>query len=349
MRVSFDTNLSLIREDNWDGRVRAGDNWRRTDIGIDFPFDQLPAEDKHIFPYGVLEVKLQTQLGQEPPEWVRELVSSHLVEAVPKFSKFIHGCATLMPNRVDLVPFWLPQMETDIRKPATSKAQIERPVQSASASASNTPSDTPSKEQPYTEPLSDDEEDDGDHFQSVTQDEAGWANLPPQAAAEAAAIRQRNAQQASEPEPSQAKRRGKTAPEVFTKLTRANLARLINTRYGRDEEQNENASNMTVRPGRLEYVSSYRAEPGKRIAIPVRIEPKVYFANERTMLGWLEFSVVVAAIGIGILNYGEPDDDVALAASACFTAVALLAILYTTGRFTWRVIKIRCALTLLAT
>lgn len=77
--------------------------------------------------YGVLEVKLQTQFGQEPPQWVTELVSSHLVEAVPKvrqptqasflqltlaftqFSKFIHGCATLLPNRVDLVPFWLPQ------------------------------------------------------------------------------------------------------------------------------------------------------------------------------------------------------------------------------------------------
>ena len=79
--------------------------------------------------YGVLEVKLQTQYGQEPPQWVTELVSSHLVEAVPKvrivaytfmlsvltnhitiqFSKFIHGCATLLPNRVDLVPFWLPQ------------------------------------------------------------------------------------------------------------------------------------------------------------------------------------------------------------------------------------------------
>lgn len=84
--------------------------------------------------YGVLEVKLQTQLGQEPPQWVTDLVSSHLVEAVPKvfhsipyylppeiilnataphvqFSKFIHGCATLLPNRVDLVPFWLPQSE----------------------------------------------------------------------------------------------------------------------------------------------------------------------------------------------------------------------------------------------
>lgn len=35
--------------------------------------------------YGVLEVKLQTQFGQEPPEWVTDLVQSHLVEAVPKF------------------------------------------------------------------------------------------------------------------------------------------------------------------------------------------------------------------------------------------------------------------------
>lgn len=24
-------------------------------------------------------------------------------------SKFIHGCSTLLPSRVDLVPFWLPQ------------------------------------------------------------------------------------------------------------------------------------------------------------------------------------------------------------------------------------------------
>jgi hypothetical protein len=35
--------------------------------------------------YGVLEVKLQTQYGQQPPEWVRALVDSHLVESVPKF------------------------------------------------------------------------------------------------------------------------------------------------------------------------------------------------------------------------------------------------------------------------
>ena len=79
VRISLDTNLTLIREDNWGGRDRAGKNWRRMDIGVDYPFDQLPAADINRFPYGVLEVKLQTQAGQEPPEWAKELVSSHLV------------------------------------------------------------------------------------------------------------------------------------------------------------------------------------------------------------------------------------------------------------------------------
>ena len=85
VRISLDTELTMVREDDWDGRIRAGSNWRRTDIGVDYPFSQLPAEDKELFKYGVLEVKLQTQYGQEPPQWVTELVQSHLVEAVPKF------------------------------------------------------------------------------------------------------------------------------------------------------------------------------------------------------------------------------------------------------------------------
>lgn len=93
VRISLDTELTMIREDNWDGRIRSGDNWRRMDIGIDHPFDQLPSEDKELFKYGVLEVKLQTQYGQEPPKWVTDLVSSHLVEAVPKVSACLGGVA----------------------------------------------------------------------------------------------------------------------------------------------------------------------------------------------------------------------------------------------------------------
>lgn len=137
VRISLDTELTMVREDNLDGRQRAGDNWRRMDIGIDYPFSQLPAEDIERFPYAVLEVKLQTQAGQEPPEWVRELIASHLVEAVPKFSKFIHGTATLFPTRINLLPFWMPQMDVDIRKPVTHQFGIHRPGQSTQSTTSD--------------------------------------------------------------------------------------------------------------------------------------------------------------------------------------------------------------------
>lgn len=137
VRISLDTQLTLIREDNLDGRQRCGENWRRMDIGIDYPFSQLPPEDIERFPYAVLEVKLQTQAGQEPPAWARELIRSHLVEAVPKFSKFIHGTATLFPTRIHLLPFWIPQMDVDIRKPVSHRFGIERPGQAASYSTSD--------------------------------------------------------------------------------------------------------------------------------------------------------------------------------------------------------------------
>jgi hypothetical protein len=137
VRISLDTELTMVREDNLDGRERAGKNWRRMDIGIDFPFPELPAEDVERFPYAVLEVKLQTQSGQEPPEWVRELISSHLVEAVPKFSKFIHGTATLFPTRIHLLPYWMPQMDVDIRKPISHRFGIERRSQSTAYSTSD--------------------------------------------------------------------------------------------------------------------------------------------------------------------------------------------------------------------
>ncbi|BGP19071.1 hypothetical protein JCM10213_006662 [Rhodosporidiobolus nylandii] len=371
VRISFDTQLSLIREDNWDGVQRSGDNWRRTDIGIDWPFPQLPDSDKELFPYGVLEVKLQTQAGQEPPEWVRELVSSHLVEAVPKFSKFIHGCATLLPERVDLVPFWLPQMETDIRKPATQKAQIQRPITSHSNTNSGTPSDSRSADlAQYTEPVSDDEEEEGNRFVGTTADEAGWADIDPAAAAEAKAYREGQAKLAQGPGGrSEASHLTAAAPsrppkqnEVFPKLTPQNLSKLLDSRYelerarGLNEGSSQeteaaartgaadasgNPSGISLTPGRIEYVSSFRAEGGKRVAVPVRVEPKVFYANERTTLAWIEFSVVVSAIGIGILSFSDPHDDIALAAAATFTTVALLAIIYTAFMYWWRVNAIR--------
>jgi len=43
----------------------------------------------------------------------------------------------------------------------------------------------------------------------------------------------------------------------------------------------------------------------KRIALPVRVEPKVSFANERTFLAWLHFTVVLGGLAVGLLNFGD--------------------------------------------
>ena len=39
----------------------------------------------------------------------------------------------------------------------------------------------------------------------------------------------------------------------------------------------------------------------KQRKIPIKIEPKVFFANERTFLAWLHMSITLAAIAIGIV------------------------------------------------
>lgn len=43
----------------------------------------------------------------------------------------------------------------------------------------------------------------------------------------------------------------------------------------------------------------------KRIALPIRVEPKVAFANERTFLSWLHFTVVLGGLAVGLLNFGD--------------------------------------------
>ncbi|KAJ3169767.1 vacuolar transporter chaperone [Irineochytrium annulatum] len=112
VRISLDTELCMVREDY----PRCGDNWRRNDEH-GYPFSTIPAADVIKFPYAVLEIKLQTQFGQAAPKWATELANSHLVEAVPKFSKFHHGVSMFHSEKVKVVPFWFYQMNRNILKP----------------------------------------------------------------------------------------------------------------------------------------------------------------------------------------------------------------------------------------
>ena len=300
VRISLDTELTMVREDNLDGSQRCGNNWRRMDIGIDYPFSQLPAGDVERFPYAVLEVKLQTQMGQEPPSWVRELISSHLVEAVPKFSKFIHGTATLFPDRIDLLPFWMPQMDIDIRKPVSHNFGIHR---AGGASGTTTTSDD---DEDYD---SDDEEDLHTHhhhgYNGGSSSRGGLPTLPANTDAEDQTSNFPLAQEDfpiydsedeydDDYEREEARRVG--GWPYYSAVLRSNLRAVKNftittaqylipmpraTQVDRNARQSLLFGNGPVLERR------FKAPKGKKIHVPVRVEPKVYFAAERTFLGWV--------------------------------------------------------------
>ncbi|CAK7230870.1 vacuolar transporter chaperone [Sporothrix bragantina] len=378
VRISLDTELTMVREDNLDGKRRCGDNWRRMDIGIDYPFSQLPPGDVERFPYAVLEVKLQTQMGQEPPEWVRQLISSHLVEAVPKFSKFIHGTATLFPDRINLLPFWLPQMDVDIRKPrshdfgirrsgnsgttATSESEDEDDFDSDDEEAidSNALVQQTRKRQTFGGPM----------LGESSSAAAIAARLPHHGLSSTGGVRDTEDQTTdglSDPYPvydsdddegdedrerthlEEARRVGgwtyysallgayvKAAGRGAVSVAEALVP------HPRGSEIPENERQRQLFGGRNAIqTKQFRAPKGKKIYVPVRVEPKVYFAAERTFLGWLEYSIYIGTIAATLLNFGSKPNSISFVVASVFTLLAVLSLAYSVGIYFYRSKAIR--------
>jgi VTC domain/Domain of unknown function (DUF202) len=121
IKVTLDTDIAMIREDclDKDRPCRNKEDWHRKDIDEQeqtYPFSHIKKGEINRFPYGLLEIKVERKAGKEEPAWIQELTDSHLVKAAPRFSKYAHGVATLFDNYVNLLPFWLTDMEKDIRQ-----------------------------------------------------------------------------------------------------------------------------------------------------------------------------------------------------------------------------------------
>ncbi|ORZ32811.1 VTC domain-domain-containing protein [Catenaria anguillulae PL171] len=349
VRISLDTELTMVREDNYDGKARSGTNWRRMDIGTDWPFAQLDEADVHRFPYAVLEVKLQTHVGAEPPAWVTDLINSHLVEEVPKFSKFIHGCATLLENRVSLLPFWLPQMSKDIRKPGPEAADgqdageltgafsiEEVRVRKGKAKArgtlptSNGASFVSSRPASEHTAVSIDGHASGEEAEQDGEDEAEDEDD----AAESPVVDETTGLLRGVPRKD--KNKG-----ILAQMT--SLVRKLHVREKREKRQRQRTNDHGVPIASSSArgpVNSLIPETmnNKRIIIPVRVEPKVFFANERTFLAWMHFSSVIAGLALGLLNFG---DRIAQIAGIIFTINAMGIMMYGLYLFLWRAEKIR--------
>lgn len=122
VRVSIDTELVFIREDVWDTErpCRDPSSWHRLDIDqnkLEYPFSTINKGEISRFPFAVLEIKVKEDITKKGgPQWVQDLVNSHLVYRADGFSKFVHGIAALFFDQVNILPFWLNQLESDIRQ-----------------------------------------------------------------------------------------------------------------------------------------------------------------------------------------------------------------------------------------
>ena len=84
----------------------------------------------------------------------------------------------------------------------------------------------------------------------------------------------------------------------------------------------------------------------------MRIEPKTFFANERTFLGWLHTGVTLGSIGGALLGFSSPGGGsgvtkgIKLSDISCITGVVLVALAifmigYALRMFYWRAKMIR--------
>jgi SPX domain protein involved in polyphosphate accumulation/uncharacterized membrane protein YidH (DUF202 family) len=396
VRISLDTELSLIREDSVDGTARAGDNWRRTDVGTHYPFPHLPDTEICRFPYAILEVKLQTEMGTDPPNWVTNLVQSHLVEEVPKFSKFIHGCATLLEPHVQLLPFWLPQMDKDIKKRPKmmsrgSLLSASRP-QSREVSRTNSRAGSPSVSDRGRRRRSEGGLDDHDAIEVIVDDGRHEADDARAMAALSTSprqgrdylsnkLRQETVDQ-KQPSDNRSKKYYRSRDHYDDDVERVPLlgqsssstaGGARNLRSASSPTRSIASSTSSSRRRRRRYrgglsgrfssavrrvfgvgsrssSSGRRRSPSrhisiaptattnKRVAVPVRVEPKVFFANERTFLSWVHFAVVLGGLALGLLNFG---DKVGRTAGVIFTIISMGILVYALYLYIWRSNRIR--------
>jgi SPX domain protein involved in polyphosphate accumulation len=305
IRISLDTNLALIREDCLDDQrpCRDPNEWHRTDIddsGMEFPFTAIRTGEIVRFPHGLLEIKLRGNAAHNS-EWVKDLMVSHLVKEAPRFSKFVHGVAQLFEDHVNSFPFWLPELDKDIRRDPETAFHEEQERQAKHAEEDMAVgSFLGARSSPTARPL-------------VGSPITRFTDLEP-----SPRPRQPSQFQTPRPTPSHQDEPALLARQEQEEqsVTQSRLAALFPSFTGRTRGKR---SSVVLPPG--------VQEPGTWIkdAGPVRVETKVWLANQRTFIKWLHVSILLSSLSLGLYNAAGKHNDIARALSIVYTCFAIFA------------------------
>ncbi|KAI7905230.1 VTC domain-containing protein [Cokeromyces recurvatus] len=322
--IHVDNDLTFIREDNFDGIIRRGlDDWRRPDVGIDYPFSYLDESDVLRFPYAVLESKVE----KKPPAWLTKLLSSHLVHEVPHFSKYLHGASYLFRDRIPLLPWWLSEMEIDIRKPRATNFGLSRSksfqplidgqyrrameaeqlrmdlvnetVQMEKKSMESLNSGRSSEKLINNNDIKKSPSNDGVELIDVNtnivtrSDSSNWNNRPHR-------MQSTLVVKGDDPLNYGPINRKSINPDEMSALGEEIIFNNGETSSGKNEKGGKKL---------FENTNMYVKDPNNpNNVIPVKkvkVEPKVFFSNERTFISWLQFCALLLSVALNLLNFGD--------------------------------------------
>lgn len=331
IRVSLDTDLALIREDCLDleRSCRDPEDWHRRDIDeaeMEYPFKTLRKGEISRFPYALLEIKvLDSALHGRSKEWISDLINSHLLKGAPRFSKFAHGIAALFDDYVNSFPFWLSEIDKDIRQDPKQAWEAEQEK---------------AKKQIEDETIV-------GSFKPSVRDFGGRANsprnplsgllsqTPPVTDRRFPMIAEGRLRSGEEGDVSE---RTDSVDELTddedkptTVTTVSGLRNLFPTfstsRYGR---AHRNRAAVKLPPG--------VQKPGTLImhSGPVQVEAKVWLANQRTFLKWQHVSILLASLSIGLYNAAGAHNYIARWLALVYTAIAVFAAAWGYGMYMWR-------------
>lgn len=300
VRVSLDTNLCMISERGYD--LQDMKVWHRDPSWV------LEKNEIHRFPHAVLEIKLEMGGGNmTPPKWVTDLQNSGLLYECHKYSKYVHGCAVLLPEDVRAVPYWV------------DDASLRQSIIDSEAQRI----------------LADENEGAGPGATSV------YDHLLPFGSTKDNKVDVAVGRTSSDKAASKGLV-GEKAP-----LLGANTG--VNFYSGDDEiDEEEIAAEEEEDDGICGWIFPFCSKNNSyydTLLAPTsvqKIEPKVFFANERTFLHWLHHGVILSSIASGMLAFSES----AGRSWAVWYALLLLVIslgfcVYALHTFLWRADRIK--------
>ncbi|KAI9469109.1 MAG: VTC domain-containing protein [Benjaminiella poitrasii] len=345
LRITLDTKLTFFKEKSNSSR------WKRDDIDDTYPFQHMNPEEVYVFPYAVLEVK-STENDDHFPAWLTQFLESQLVYELPYFSKYLHGVSFFFRDRLPILPWWLGEMNVDIRKKAndTILESHNEPQQCIMIEPSLTPDrffQTNNREEGRRREY----EEKSTMYHGNTIKNNQHSSFLISGLDMTSRVDLMGSQDTSSFYQQRENDANKSSAAAFSSATTLNNSKIVlkikefREKYLDDPNKDKDEDYVSM----IAWLSA-KIRNDKSILLAdnglsiegskkeKKVEPKIFFANERTFISWLQFSALLLAVSIGLINFG---DHISRGSGAFFILVAMTLAAYAQLRFQYRSWQIR--------